>query len=165
MVDRRNISYIKAMQELYARISSQRVLCIDDNPYFREFVCWFISDVGCEVSEAARAGDAIALIEPNPGSYDLLILADWLPDMDGVEVLRRLRSIPYAGRIAVTAPQQLPPDQKAIYNSLGVSAILTTPIGYSELMRILEPVVGESSIAIQGRPEKASIHANLGIST
>jgi CheY-like chemotaxis protein len=140
MADPRSIRYIKAMRELYARISSQRVLCIDNNPYFREFVCWFVSDVGCEVSATSNAADAIALIRRNSSEYDLLILADWLPDMDGVELLRQLQAMDYSGRIVVTTAQELRPEQHRIYESLGASSIIVTPIGYAELMRILEQV-------------------------
>lgn len=112
MADPRSIRHIKAMRELYARISSQRVLCIDNNPYFRDSVRWFVSDVGCEVSGASNASEAIAMIQRNPHRYDLLIIADWLPDMDGVELLRQLQAIACAGRIAVTAPQ-LSPEQRS----------------------------------------------------
>jgi CheY-like chemotaxis protein len=90
MADPRSIRHIEAMRELYARISSQRVLCIDNNPYFRDFVCWFLSDVGCEVR--ATASEALSVIRQKPSGYDLLIVADWLPDRDGVELLQTLRS-------------------------------------------------------------------------
>lgn len=62
------------MRDSYARISSQRVLCIDNNPYFREFLCWFVSDVGCEVSAAPNAGEAIGPTQRNTDCYDLLII-------------------------------------------------------------------------------------------
>jgi CheY-like chemotaxis protein len=144
MVDRQAISHVKAMRDLHARISSQRFFCIDNNPYFRDFVCWFLSDVGCEVAAAAPGGEALSLIRQKPSGYDLLVVADWQPDMDGVELLRTLRSIHYAGRVAVTAPQ-LSPEQRSTYESLGASSILITPVGYCELMRILEPVAATNS--------------------
>lgn len=137
MVDRRITGHVKAMLDLHARIISRRVVCIDSNFYFREFVCWFLSDVGCEVKGVATAKEGLSLIREEPAGYDILIIADWLPDMDGVELLQRPRSMPYAGRIAMTAPQ-LSPEQRAIYESLGASSILITPLGYSELMRVLE---------------------------
>ena len=102
-------------------------------------MCWFLSDVGCEVAAAATGGEALSLIRQKPSGYDLLVVADWLPDMDGVELLQTLRSIHYAGRIAITAPQ-LSPEQRSTYESLGASSILITPVGYCELMRILKPV-------------------------
>src|SRR5260370_39998851 len=72
MVDRQMTSHVKAMLELHARIASQRVFCIDNNPYFREFVCWFLSDVGCEVKGVATAGEALSVIRQKPSGYDLL---------------------------------------------------------------------------------------------
>jgi hypothetical protein len=60
MVDRQAISHVKAMRDPHARISSQRVFCIDSNPYFRDFVCWFLSDVGCEVAGAVTEDQARA---------------------------------------------------------------------------------------------------------
>jgi DNA-binding response OmpR family regulator len=122
---------------LYARISSQRVLCVDSDRSFRDFVCWFVSDVGCEVFAAPKGGDAIALIERSPTEYDLLILADWLPDMDGVELLRQLQTMGYSGRVVVTTTQELRSKQHRMYESLGVSSIMVTPIVYGELMRRL----------------------------
>jgi DNA-binding response OmpR family regulator len=159
MVDRQAISHVKAMRDLHARISSQRVFCIDNNPYFRDFVGWFLSDFGCEVEAAATAGEALSLIRRMPSGYDLLIVADWLPDMDGVELLQTLRSIPYAGRIAVTAPH-LSPEQRSTYESLGVSSILIKPVGYCELMRILEPVVATSSASRDQRDDSADGQAS-----
>jgi len=148
MVDRRTlrraVRHAKAMRDLYARMTSQTVLCIDSNPYFREFVRWFVSDVGCAVAVAATGGEALSVIRRKPSAYDILIVADWLPDMDGLQLLQTLRSIPCAGRIAITA-SALSLDRRTIYESLGATSILTTPLGYSELMRILQPVAATNS--------------------
>jgi DNA-binding response OmpR family regulator len=116
----------------------QRVLCADNNPYFRHFVAWFLTDVGCEVATVATASEALSLIREGPDNYDLLIVADWLPDMDGLQLLQTLNSVGCAGRIVITAPHLLV-EQRTVYESLGASSVLITPIGYSELMRILEP--------------------------
>lgn len=132
------------MRDLYAQMTSQVVLCIDSNPYFCEFVRWFVSDVGCEVALAATGGEALSVIGRKPSAYDVLIVADWLPDMDGLQLLQALRSIPCAGRITITA-STLSLDRRTIYESLGATSILTTPLGYSELMRILQPVAATNS--------------------
>lgn len=143
MVDRRALTrasrHARAMRDLYARMTSQTVLCVDSNPYFREFVRWFVSDVGCEVAVAATAGEAVSMIRRNPSAYDILIVADWLPDMDGGQLLQTLRSIPAVGRITVTT-SGLSLDQRILYESLGAASVLTTPVGYSELMRVLAPI-------------------------
>jgi two-component system, OmpR family, response regulator ResD len=120
------------------KAGSQCILCADDNPYFRHFVSRFLTDYGCEVVDVATASEALSLVRERPDDYDLLIVADWLPDMDGVELFQALRSIPYAGRIVITAPN-LMPYRKATYEALGASSFLITPVGYSDVLRILEP--------------------------
>ncbi len=120
------------------KATCRRVLCAETNPYFRRFVSWLLTNNGCEVSEAATASEALALIREGPTGYDLVIVADWLPDMDGIELLQTLHSIGYAGRIVVTA-RRLPPEEGASYKSLGASSILITPVGYSDILRILVP--------------------------
>jgi DNA-binding response OmpR family regulator len=148
MVDRRALKravrHAKAMRDLYARMTSQTVLCVDSNPYFCEFVRWFISDVGCEVAVAATGEEALSVIRRNPRAYDILIIADWLPDMDGAQLLQTLRCIPVAGRITITT-SVLSPDQRILYESLGAASVLTTPFGFSELMRVLEPIAASNS--------------------
>jgi hypothetical protein len=66
MVDRQTTSHGKATRDLHARISSQRFFCVDNNPYFREFVRWFLSDVGCEVKGVATAMERLSMIWQEP---------------------------------------------------------------------------------------------------
>ena len=114
------------------------ILCADDNLCFRYFVNRLLTDIGCHVAEAGTASEALSLVRKRPDDYDLLMIADCLPDMDGVELFQMLRSIPYTGRIVVTAPKLLPYRQAA-YEALGASTILITPVGNADLLRILEP--------------------------
>jgi CheY-like chemotaxis protein len=127
---------VSARSSLLSKARCQRILCADNNPYFRHFVSRFLTDSGYEVAEAASASEVLSQVREKPD--DLLIVADWLPDMDGVELFQMLRSIPCAGRIVVTA-SELSPDRKATYESLGASSFLITPVGYSDILRILKP--------------------------
>ena len=120
------------------KTSRLRILCADDNPYFRHFVIGFITDYGYEVAEVATASEALSLVRERPKYYDLIIISDWLPDMGGVELFQALRLIPYDGRIVITTPK-LSPEQKARYASLGASSFLMVPAGYSEVLRIINP--------------------------
>lgn len=119
------------------KAGSQRVLCADDNLCYRHFVSRFLIENGCEVAEAGTAGETLSLAQMKPQHYDLLIIADWLPDMDGVELIQTLRSIPYVGRIVITAPKMLS-YRRAAYETLGACAALITPVCHSDLMRILK---------------------------
>lgn len=146
MVDRKSRSYVEEVRALHARISSQRVLCVDNNPYLREFVRWFFSDVGCAVSAVANAAEAISLIADNPANYDLLIMADWLPDMQGLELLRQLRALGCSKRVVITTPHELSPERQQTYRTLGVSLIIVTPLGYHEVMRILQESMAQNGL-------------------
>ena len=120
------------------KTSCQRILMADTNHYFRHIVSHFLTESGNEVTEAATARELRSLIYQRPDRYDLLIVADWLPDMDSMDLFEALRSIPYAGRIVVTTPE-LSPDKKARYEALGAFSFLLTPVSYSDILRILEP--------------------------
>jgi two-component system, OmpR family, response regulator len=72
-------------------VQNPRVLVIDDEPNIRELVQVALNFHGCVVTTGATGQDALQLAyayEP-----DLIVLDVLLPDIDGFEVCRRLRSV------------------------------------------------------------------------
>src|SRR5215475_2493908 len=67
-----------------------RVLVVDDEPNIRELVQVALKFHGCAVSTAANGSEAIRQAEAT--TPDLIVLDVMLPDIDGFEVCRRLRS-------------------------------------------------------------------------
>jgi DNA-binding response OmpR family regulator len=72
-------------------------LIVEDDPQIRRFLRTALASEGVEVSEVG-VGER-ALVEAAMRKPDLLILDLGLPDMDGVEVVRRLRNA--GGRVPV----------------------------------------------------------------
>jgi CheY-like chemotaxis protein len=103
----------------------------------------FLSDSGYEVAATATAREMISLLPKRPDHYDLLLVADWLPDMDSSEFFPALRSIPFRGRIVVTVPE-LSPEEKTKYRSLGAFSFLLTPVGYSDILRVVNPPAADA---------------------
>ncbi len=68
-----------------------KVLVVDDEPNIRELVQMALSFHGFAVTTSATGADALQLTE----AYrpDLIVLDVLLPDIDGFEVCRRLRSV------------------------------------------------------------------------
>ena len=67
-----------------------RVLVVDDEPSIRELVQVALKFHGCAVTTAATGNDALRLaFSDRP---DLIVLDVMLPDIDGFEVVRRLRA-------------------------------------------------------------------------
>lgn len=72
-----------------------RVLIVDDSRFVRDYLRWLLEQKGIECEEAAdgRAG-MLQLYEGRP--FDLA-LVDWnMPIMDGISMLRRMRSEGYS---------------------------------------------------------------------
>ena len=72
-------------------VQNPRVLVVDDEPNIRELVQVALNFHGCAVATGATGEDALQLAyayEP-----DLIVLDVLLPDIDGFEVCRRLRSV------------------------------------------------------------------------
>ncbi len=65
------------------------ILIVDDEPGIRELLGQILSDEGYEIASAASGEEALSLMERE--LYDLVLLDLWLPGIDGLEVLRRIR--------------------------------------------------------------------------
>jgi two-component system, OmpR family, response regulator len=67
-----------------------RVLVVDDEPYITDLVSTALRYEGFQVTEARNGREALArVVESRP---DLVVLDVMLPDLDGLEVTRRLRN-------------------------------------------------------------------------
>lgn len=107
-----------------------RVLIVDDERAIRRFLRTVLQAHGYEVLEAERGQDGLAAAaQQRP---DLLILDLGLPDMDGVDVTRRLREwseIP----IIILSVREEESDKIAALDA-GADDYLTKPFGAGELM-------------------------------
>ena len=80
---------------------ARRVLVVDDESGIRRVLRGFLEADGFEVVEAATGQEALA--EVRRGRPDLVLLDVMLPDLDGFEVLRRIRTSSQVGVILLTA--------------------------------------------------------------
>jgi two-component system OmpR family response regulator len=69
---------------------SQRILVVDDEPSIVDAVATSLRYEGFDVAEAVNGRLALAAAQENPP--DLIVLDVMLPDLDGLEVTRRLRA-------------------------------------------------------------------------
>ena len=69
---------------------SHSVLVVEDNPDIARLVKLHLTDAGHQVDWAADGESALKQLES--GDYDLVILDLMLPDMDGLDLCRQLRS-------------------------------------------------------------------------
>jgi two-component system KDP operon response regulator KdpE len=106
------------------------ILVIEDDPPIRRFLKASLSSHDCEVVEASTGKEALMQATQQPP--DLVILDLGLPDMDGLEIIRRLRDWTSVPIIIVSARGQ-EKDKVAALDS-GADDYLTKPFGAGELL-------------------------------
>jgi DNA-binding response OmpR family regulator len=108
-----------------------RLLVVEDEPRIASFLVKGLSDRGYQVDVVTTGAEA--LVRGRDPGIDLLILDLGLPDMDGLEVLRRLRS---AGRqlpvIILTARAEVEGLVEGL--TCGADDYLVKPFAFDELL-------------------------------
>ncbi|WP_082507128.1 MULTISPECIES: ATP-binding protein [unclassified Duganella] len=122
-------------------LAGLKVLLVDDEADARELVGRILRDCNCEVQCAANAAEAIALARGS--HYDLLVSDIGMPDVDGFELLSRIRALgPARGgalpAIALTAFAR--PEDRLHALESGFLDHVPKPIEPSELVATIERV-------------------------
>jgi DNA-binding response OmpR family regulator len=67
----------------------KRVLCVDDDEDTCSMLCALLGLIGCQVSTAGTAPEALDMIARE--RFDLYLVDNWLPGGGGVELCRKIR--------------------------------------------------------------------------
>jgi CheY-like chemotaxis protein len=104
------------------------ILVVEDNPITRKLVKVALEIEGCRVLEAPDGRTALELVESHQPALAILDLL--LPDIDGIELCRRLRATP-AGRempiFACSGLQSKLEDARSL--QAGFTDLLYKPVG------------------------------------
>jgi len=113
-----------------------RILIVDDSPVLRIMLSEMLQELGHEVVAEVDSGNAALEAYPKH-KPDLVCLDVSLPDINGLEVLQRLRrSDPHAKVLIVTGNDQKTLESKAL--SLRAIGVLHKPFDASELGEMLQ---------------------------
>ena len=108
----------------------EHILVVEDDAQIRNFICFTLEAEGYVCVEAATAEEAMRLLAAEP--IDLMLLDLGLPDLDGTEVIRRLRTWSEMPVIVVSARDQ--DKEKVAVLDFGADDYLTKPFSASELL-------------------------------
>lgn len=111
-------------------MSGKRILIVDDERAIRRFLRLILEAHGYAVLEAVDGQEALQLTATQ--RPDLLLLDLGLPDIDGVEVLRRLREWTGVPVIVLSVREQ--EEDKIAALDAGADDYLTKPFGAGELL-------------------------------
>jgi two-component system, cell cycle response regulator len=126
-----------------------KILIVEDDPVYRRLLESFLSGWGHDVQLAANGSEAWEILQ-NPDAPNLLI-SDWMmPEMDGLELCRRIRAGGKSGYtyfIILTAKEKKEDIVKGL--EAGADDLLVKPFSHEELKcRIL---IGERILNLEQR--------------
>lgn len=108
-------------------IRTLHILYADDMLELRHLLEITLGGDGHAVETVPDGREALARITAAPAAFDLLITDHRMPNMTGLELVGRLRTLPFAGKIIVFS-SDLDEEVTAAYRRLRVDYILPKPI-------------------------------------
>jgi DNA-binding response OmpR family regulator len=124
-------------------MASERVLLIEDDPRLAGMVKDYLGEAGFAVTIAATGSEGIAAQQN--GQFDAILLDLMLPDIDGLEVCRRIRSRDDIAILMLTAKGDAM--DRVVGLELGADDYLPKPFEPRELLARLKAILrrGKSS--------------------
>ncbi len=121
----------------FAKKYPLRILLAEDNPVNQQVAVRFLERLGYEVDTVADGTEAV--MAAHRRHYDLILMDVRMPDMDGMEAARRIRSeIPSHEQpriVAMTAYAY--PEDLAACRAAGMDDVMTKPVQFDRLAAVL----------------------------
>ncbi len=133
------------------------ILLIEDEPQMRRFIRVVMQGHGYRMAEAATGQEG--LTEAAMRNPDVVLLDLGLPDIDGLEVTRRLREWSDIPVIVVSAREQEMDKINAL--DAGADDYLTKPFGAGELLARIRVAMRHRTAQMSGQKESTFTAGNL----
>ena len=135
-----------------------RILVVEDDSVLREAVVSLLKEENYSVDEAATGDDGLYLAEQD--IYDLLVLDIMLPEINGLEIVKRLRA--NGGTVPIlllTARDSV--DDRVIGLETGADDYLVKPFAIRELLaRVKAQIRRKGNQGLEGDPTYGGISLN-----
>jgi two-component system alkaline phosphatase synthesis response regulator PhoP/two-component system response regulator VicR len=126
----------------------KKILIVDDEEVIRKFLRIHLSKLGYEVKEAADGAEALKQLGKD--DFDLLICDILMPNKDGWQVLKEMRSDPKTKDIPVIVLTAKNEDSDMFQGyDLGANYYMTKPFTKAQLLYGLKLMLGEDSEKIR----------------
>lgn len=133
------------------RPSAPRVLLVEDNDENRELLAHMLRSRGAEVLGAGSGREALEAASRQAFSFVLLDLQ--MPEMDGYQVLRRLRALPFGEALPVVALTALTSeDVRRRCEAEGMNDFVAKPVTLARIRELVDRWGGMAAVASQ-RPQ------------
>jgi PAS domain S-box-containing protein len=119
-------------------LAERRVLVVEDNACSREIIQLHLESWGARVVAVPSALNALALVRQGE-KFDVLIIDRSMPNMDGLQLTRQLRTLPEGLELPVILMTHLGLPSISVEDG-SFSGVLTKPVKPHQLLRLLTRV-------------------------
>ena len=119
---------------------TRKFLVVDDSASMRQLVSFTIKGAGYDVSVAENGKDALAKL--NNGKVDMVITDLNMPEMDGIELIKKLRAMPdykFTPIVMLTTESQELKKQEG--RQAGASGWIVKPFSPEQLLGVVKKFV------------------------
>jgi DNA-binding NtrC family response regulator len=138
---------------------SARILVVDDEANIRALIDEILSEEGYEVTTAADAAEARAARKER--DYDLILLDIWMPDTDGISLLKEWSDNGLAGAVVMMSGHGTV-DTAVEATRLGAVDFIEKPVSLAKLLRTVEKALAARRSREQRRGAVAQEAAPAG---
>ena len=130
---------------------ASRVLVVEDEPDIRDLLAFHLERGGYQVTRAATGPEALRQLRAAPP--DLVILDLMLPEMDGLEVCRRLRAEPATAALPVIMLTAKGDEvDRVVGLELGADDYVVKPFSPKEVLARVRAVLRRARAPLSGAP-------------
>lgn len=123
---------------------AKRVLLAEDEPNIATSLQFLLDRAGYDVRVQDNGAEALAAALDDPP--DIMILDVMLPDMDGLQILQKIRAHPATGRLPIlmlTAKGAKETQDTALES--GADAFITKPFANTEVLAVVDRLATNAS--------------------
>jgi two-component system chemotaxis response regulator CheY len=117
------------------------IMAVDDTATMRQMISFTLNSVGHEVVEASDGQEALHIARTK--KFDLVIIDVNMPNMDGITLVRSLRSLPdyrFTPLLILTTEFQDAKRQEG--KSAGATGWIVKPFNPEQLINVISKVLG-----------------------
>jgi signal transduction histidine kinase/ActR/RegA family two-component response regulator len=134
------------------------LLVAEDNVVSRHLLTRVLESAGHSVTQASTGEEAVRLFQA--GSFDALLMDVAMPEMDGLEAVRRIRSCESAGHrvpIYATTAHTMPGDRQSCLDA-GMDGYISKPLDVDDLLKLIAGIGSAKDTAhSSGVPSESAI--------
>ena len=135
----------------------KQILVVDDDPHLREVVVYTLQREGHGVTAVGDGRAALAaLLPPSPRTFDLVVLDILMPEVDGLEVCRRLRASARSQVPVVFLSSRDEEIDKVLGLEMGGDDYVTKPFSPRELAARVKAVLRRADAVSPASPPSAA---------